>query len=94
MAESYGQYTAMVNDTITKLEKKEGLPNIPFIRKQIKEAKKSINVIINGSVFCTDMVMLEKTEKALQDAKDRLAAFTALLDYINKKIKQANKSSK
>lgn len=86
MESNYGIYTAMVNDTISKLEAKKGLPNIPFIKKQIKEAKKSVRILVEGSTFCKDMEMLEKTEKALQNSKDKLAAFTTILDYVNKKM--------
>jgi len=90
MKENYGIYTAMVNDTIAKLEEGKFLPNLRGIRNEISEAKKSINILESGSAFCVDMDMLEKTEKALQNAKDRLAAFTAILDYVNKRI-NANK---
>lgn len=84
--ENYGRYAAMVNDTIAKLECGKFLPNLRGIRKQISEAKKSINILEKGSAFCADMDMLDKTEKALQDAKDRLTAFTAILEYVNKRI--------
>lgn len=90
MDADYGIYTAMVNDTIAKLERKEGLPNIPFIRQKIREAKKSIKTLENGSAFCADMEMLEKTEKALKANKDKLAAFKAILDYVNARV-NANK---
>lgn len=90
MVGNYGIYTAMVNETISKLESGKCVPNMMAIRRQIAEAKKSINVLVNGTIFCADMEMLEKTEKALQNANDRLEAFKAILRYVNKRI-NANK---
>lgn len=90
MATNYGIYTDMYNNTINALESGKMFPNINAIKKEIREAKKSINVIIKGSAFCADMEMLSKTEIALQNAKDRLNAFKAILSYVNSKI-NANK---
>lgn len=90
MEEKYGIYTNMYNKTIAELESGRMLPNLRGIRKEIRYVNKSIRALVKGSAFCTDMVMLEKTEKKLKRLKDKKNALEAILDWVNNKI-NANK---
>lgn len=90
MEEKYGIYTNMYNKTIAELESGRMLPNLRGIRKEIRYVNKSIRALVKGSAFCTDMVMLEKTEKALKRAEDKKNALEAILNWVNNKI-NANK---
>lgn len=90
MEEKYGIYTNMYNKTIAELESGRMLPNLRGIRKEIRYVNKSIRALVKGSAFCTDMVMLEKTEKTLKRLKDKKNALEAILDWVNNKI-NANK---
>lgn len=90
MEGKYGIYTEMYNKTIAGLESGKMLPNLRGIRKEIRCVNKSIRTLVKGSEFCTDMVMLEKTEKALKRAKDKKNALEAILNWVNNKI-NANK---
>lgn len=87
MNNDFGIYTDMYNSIISDLESGIFLPNMKAIRKQIREAKKSIDVLTKGSVFCQNLEILEKTERKLQLAKDKLNAMNAVVVYIktNKK---------
>ena len=77
----------MYNTIISDLKSGKFFPNMKAIRKQIKDAKKSIKILEEGVIFCKDLDMLEKTERKLQIAKDKLNAINAVVVYIENKNK-------
>lgn len=81
----FGIYTDCYNSIIADLESGKFLPNLKAIRKQISDVKKSIRVLVKGSVFCQDLKMLEKTERQIQLQKDKLEAMNAVYEYIKRK---------
>lgn len=87
MNQNFGIYTDMYNTIISDLKSGKFFPNMKAIRKQIKDAKKSIKILEEGVIFCKDLDMLEKTERKLQIAKDKLNAINAVVVYIENKNK-------
>lgn len=77
----------MYNTIISDLKSGKFFPNMKAIRKQIRDAKKSIKILEEGVIFCKDLDMLEKTERKLQIAKDKLNAINAVVVYIENKNK-------
>lgn len=77
----------MYNTIISDLKSGKFFPNMIAIRKQIRDAKKSIKILEEGVIFCKDLDMLEKTERKLQMAKDKLNAINAVVVYIENKNK-------
>lgn len=89
MTRNFGIYTDMYNSIINDLESGKFLPNMKAIRQQIREAKKSIDILTKGSIFCQNLEMLEKTERKLQLAKDKLNAMNAVVVYIKNRQNKA-----
>lgn len=89
MNNDFGIYTDMYNSIISDLESGNFLPNMKAIRQQIREAKKSIDILTKGSIFCQNLKMLEKTERKLQLAKDKLNAMNAVVVYIKNRQNKA-----
>lgn len=87
MNQNFGIYTDMYNTIISDLKSGKFFPNMKAIRKQIRDAKKSIKILEEGVIFCKDLDMLEKTERKLQIAKDKLNAINAVVVYIENKNK-------
>lgn len=87
MNQNFGIYTDMYNTIISDLKSGKFFPNMKAIRKQIRDAKKSIKILEEGVIFCKDLDMLEKTERKLQIAKDKLNAINAVVVYIENKKK-------
>lgn len=87
MNRNFGIYTDMYNTIISDLKSGKFFPNMIAIRKQIRDAKKSIKILEEGVIFCKDLDMLEKTERKLQMAKDKLNAINAVVVYIENKNK-------
>lgn len=87
MNNDFGIYTDMYNSIISDLESGNFLPNMKAIRQQIREAKKSIDILTKGSIFCQNLEMLEKTERKLQLAKYKLNAMNAVVVYIKNRQK-------
>ena len=87
MNQNFGIYTDMYNTIISDLKSGKFFPNMKAIRKQIRDAKKSIKILEEGVIFCKDLDMLEKTERKLQMAKDKLNAINAVVVYIENKNK-------
>ena len=87
MNNDFGIHTDMYNSIISDLESGNFLPNMKAIRQQIREAKKSIDILTKGSIFCQNLEMLEKTERKLQLAKDKLNAMNAVVVYIKNRQK-------
>lgn len=87
MNNDFGIYTDLYNSIINDLESGKFLPNMKAIRNQIREEKKSIDVLRKGSVFCQNLEILEKTERKLQLAKDKLNAMNAVVVYIKNRQK-------
>lgn len=89
MTRNFGIYTDMYNSIISDLGSGKFLPNMKAIRQQIREAKKSIDILTKGSIFCQNLEMLEKTERKLQLAKDKLNAMNAVVVYIKNRQNKA-----
>ena len=81
----FGIYTDCYNSIIADLDSGKFLPNPKDIRKQILDAKKAIKALTEGSAFCRDLQMLEKTERRIQQEKDKLRAMNEVNEYIKKK---------
>lgn len=89
MNNDFGIYTDLYNSIINDLESGKFLPNMKAIRNQIREVKKSIDVLRKGSVFCQNLEILEKTERKLQLTKDKLNAMNAVVVYIKNRQNKA-----
>lgn len=88
MEQTFGIYTDCYNSIIKDLESGNFFPNMKAIRKQIREAKRSIEILTKGAeIFCRDLDQLAKTEKKLQDAKDKYNAMSAVCKYIQTRMK-------
>lgn len=87
MNNNFGIYTDLYNSIINDLESGKFLTNMKAIRNQIREAKKSIDVLRKGSVFCQNLEILEKTERKLQLTKDKLNAMNTVVVYIKNRQK-------
>lgn len=88
MTQSFGIYTDCYNSIIKELESGQFFPNMKAIRKQIREAKRSIEILTKGAeVFCHDLDQLAKTEERIQDARDKYNAMSAVYKYIQSRMK-------
>lgn len=88
MEKDFGIYTELYHSCISHLESGRFFPDLKAIRKQIADAKKSIRILEKGSAFCKDMEMLAKTERGIQNAKDKRDAMVAVLEYINERMRK------
>lgn len=85
----FGIYTAVYYTAIKSFESGKCFPNVKAIRKQASEAKKTVRELISGAAFCPNMEALEETERAIKNAKDKYNAMAELLNFINKKLREA-----
>lgn len=90
MEKSFGIYTDLYNYNIKMLESGKFFPNMKAIRKQIRDAKKSLDVLKKGAeMFCNDLEELAKVERKIQGARDKYNAMTATYKYIQDRMKLA-----
>ena len=74
----FGIYTDCYNSIIADLDSGKFLPNPKAIRKQISDAKQAIKALVEGSTFCKELQMLEKTERRIVQEKYKLLAMHAV----------------
>lgn len=90
MEQTFGFYTDLYNYNVRMLESGKFFPNMNAIRKQIRDAKKSLDILTRGAeMFSTNLDDVAKAERRIQDARDKYNAMTALYEYIQSKMKQA-----
>lgn len=90
MEQTFGFYTDLYNYNVRMLESGKFFPNMNAIRKQIRDAKKSLDILTRGAeMFSSNLDDVAKAERRIQDARDKYNAMTALYEYIQNKMKQA-----
>lgn len=90
MEQTFGFYTDLYNYNVRMLESGSFFPNMKAIRKQIRDTKKSLDILTRGAeMFSRNLDDVAKAERRIQDAKDKYNAMTALYKYIQNKMKQA-----
>ena len=90
MEQTFGFYTDLYNYNVRMLESGKFFPNMNAIRKQIRDAKKSLDILTRGAeMFSSNLDDVAKAERKIQDARDKYNAMTALYEYIQSKMKQA-----
>lgn len=90
MEQTFGFYTDLYNYNVRMLESGKFFPNMKAIRKQIRDAKKSLDILTRGAeMFSSNLDDVAKAERKIQDARDKYNAMTALYEYIQNKMKQA-----
>lgn len=90
MEQTFGFYTDLYNNNVRMLESGLFFPNMKAIRKQIRNAKKSLDILTRGAeMFSSNLDDVAKAERRIQDARDKYNAMTALYKYIQNKMRQA-----
>ena len=90
MEQTFGFYTDLYNYNVRMLESGKFFPNMKAIRKQIRDAKKSLDILTRGAeMFSSNLDDVAKAERKIQDARDKYNAMTALYECIQCKMKQA-----
>lgn len=90
MEQTFGFYTDLYNYNVRMLGSGKFFPNMKAIRKQIRDAKKSLDILTRGAeMFSSNLDDVAKAERRIQDARDKYNAMTALYEYIQSKMKQA-----
>lgn len=73
------------------LKEHKGIPNIKGFEKAIRDTKKKIKAIENGSCFAKDDEEVRQAEIAMAKRSGELQAYEETLSYINKRIKEVCK---
>lgn len=93
MEQTFGFYTELYNYNVRMLESGSFFPNMKAIRKQIRDAKKSLDILTQGAeIFSNSLEDVAKAERRIQDAKDKHNAMTALYKYIQNRMKQVEEN--
>ena len=84
-----GRYQKTYDDFVDGIENKGMLPDTKMLKNKIAQAKRRLTTLEKGAALgIKNDEDLHRHEAAMEDAKQMRDAFQAMLDYVNKRIKE------
>ena len=84
-----GRYQKAYDDFVDGIENKGMLPDTKALKNKIAQAKRRLTTIEKGAALgIKNDEDLQRHEAAMEDAKQMRDAFQAMLDYVNKRVKE------
>lgn len=90
-----GRYQKAYDNFVDGIENKGMLPDTKVLKNKIAQAKRRLTTLEKGAALgIKNDVDLQRHEAAMEDAKQMHDAFQAMLDYVNKRVKENEAKSK
>ena len=83
-------YQAVYQPLFDKLNSGNFFPNVPAIRKVIRELDKQMDTLLSGVVFAKDLEEVNKVDGLLDVLKGQKRAYQDIIKYVNGRIGQQN----
>ena len=84
-----GRYQKVYDDFVDGIENKGMLPDTKMLKNKIAQAKRRLTTLDKGAALgIKNDEDLQRHEAAMEDAKQMRDAFQAMLDYVNKRVKE------
>lgn len=83
-------YQAVYQPLFDKLNSGNFFPNVPAIRKVVRELDKQMDTLLSGIVFAKDLEEVNKVDGLLDVLKGRRRAYQDIIKYVNGRIGQQN----
>lgn len=83
-------YKAVYQPLFDKLNSGNFFPNVPAIRKVIRELDKRMDTLLSGVVFAKDLEEVDKVDGLLDVLKGQKRAYQDIIKYVNGRIGQQN----
>lgn len=87
-------YQAIYQTLFDKLNRGNFFPNIPAIRKEIRELNHRMDILCTGANFAKDLEEVNKVEDRLDALRGQKRAYQDILKYVNKRIKETELANK
>lgn len=87
-------YQAIYKPIFEALNSGKFFPNIPAIRKKIRELNHRMNILCARVNFAKDLEEVNKVEDILDTLGGQKRAYQDILKYINKRIKETELANK
>lgn len=85
---TFGRYQKAYDDFIDGIENKGMLPDIKALKNKIAQAKRRLTTLDKGAALgIKNDDDLQRHEAAMEDATQMRDAFQAMLDYVNKRVR-------
>ena len=81
-------YQAVYQPLFDKLNSGNFFPNIPAIRKEIRELNRRMDILYTGVNFAKDLEEVNKVEDRLDALMGQKRAYQDILKYVNKRIRE------
>lgn len=92
---TFGRYQKAYDDFIDGIENKGMLPDIKALKNKIAQAKRRLTTLDKGAALgIKNDDDLQRHEAAMEDATQMRDAFQAMLDYVNKRVRDNEKKPK
>nr|DAX44853.1 MAG TPA: hypothetical protein [Caudoviricetes sp.] len=83
-------YQAVYQPLFDKLKSGNFFPNVPAIRKVIRELDKRMDTLCSGVVFAKDLEEVNRVDGLLDILKGQKRAYQDIIKYVNGRIGQQN----
>lgn len=83
-------YQAVYQPLFDKLNSGNFFPNVPAIRKVIRELDKRMDTLLSGAVFAKGLEEVNKVDDLLDVLKGQKRAYQDIIKYVNGRIGQQN----
>ena len=83
-------YQAVYQPLFDKLNSGNFFPNVPAIRKVIRELDKRMDTLLSGVFFAKDLEEVNKVDGLLDVLKGQKRAYQDIIKYVNGRIGQQN----
>lgn len=87
-------YQAIYKPIFEALNRGNLFPNIPAIRKEIRELNHRMNILCDGVNFAKDLEEVNKVEDRLDALRGQKRAYQDILKYVNKRIIETELANK
>ena len=84
-------YQAIYQPLFDKLNSGNFFPNVPAIRKEIRELNRRMDILCTGVNFAKDLEEVNKVEDRLDALRGQKREYQDILKYVNKRIKETEK---
>ena len=92
---TFGRYQKAYDDFIDGIENKGMLPDIKALKNKIAQAKRRLTTLDKGAALgIRNDDDLQRHEAAMEDATQMRDAYQAMLDYVNKRVRDNEKKPK
>lgn len=92
---TFGRYQKAYDDFIDGIENKGMLPDIKALKNKIAQAKRRLTTLDKGAALgIKNDDDLQRHEAAMEDATQMRDAYQAMLDYVNKRVRDNEKKPK